>query len=89
MKVQAEVSLYPLRTQRVGEAVARFLEHLRGVGLNVEVGTMSTQMTGESERVFETLGKAFQDTASHGDAVLVVKVSNACPTEPQAEPMTV
>lgn len=81
MKVQAEASFYPLRTQQVGETVVRFLEHLRRVGLNVEVGPMSTRMTGESELVFATLGNAFRDTASSCDAVLVLKVSNACPTE--------
>jgi uncharacterized protein YqgV (UPF0045/DUF77 family) len=79
MKVQAEVSLYPLRIAALMEPIDSFVEHLRRAGLNVEIGPMSSRINGESKDLFRALGEAFEDTAHSGDAVLTVKVSNACP----------
>ena len=47
MNVQAEVSLYPLRTVTLMESIDRFLEHLRHSGLRVEIGPMSSRLTEE------------------------------------------
>ena len=79
MKVQAEVSLYPLRIEALTEPIDSFVKHLRRPGLNVEIGPMSSRINGECKNVFRPLGEAFEDTAHGGDAVLTVKVSNACP----------
>jgi len=80
MKVQAEASLYPLRTATLTEHIDSFVEHLRRVGLNVETGPMSSRINGECGDVFRALGEAFENVARGGDAVLTVKVSNACPS---------
>ena len=79
MKVQAQVSLYPLRSSELGEPIRRFVELIRQQGLAVEIGPMSTQITGDSKVLFASLAEAFEDTAGHGDVVLLLKVSNACP----------
>ena len=80
MKVQAEVSLYPLRTATLTGPIDDFVEHLRRAGLNVEIGPMGSRINGECKDLFRALGEAFEDAAGDGDAVLTVKVSNACPS---------
>ena len=79
MKVQAEVSLYPLRTASLSEAIDRFLDRLRRRGLAVEVTPMSTRLEGESGEIFQALREAFEAVAAGGSVVLTVKISNACP----------
>jgi len=79
MTVQAEVSLYPLRTPTLTESVERFVEHMRREGPRVEIGPMSSRITGECKDVFRALSGAFEEAIHHGDVVLTVKASNACP----------
>jgi uncharacterized protein YqgV (UPF0045/DUF77 family) len=80
VKVQAEVSLYPLRTLSLSEAITEFLGHVRRPGLSVEVTPMSTRVEGESGTLFEALRDAFDAVAGGGDVVLTVTMSNACPS---------
>jgi len=80
MKVQAEVSLYPLKTMSLGQPIEQFVEQLRHADLEIECGTMSTMVAGDAARVFSALGGAFEDTATNREIVLVLKVSNACPS---------
>lgn len=80
MKVQAEVSLYPLRTLSLSEAIDAFLDRLRRPGLLVEVTPMSTRVEGESGELFQALREAFDAVVAGGDAVLTLTVSNACPS---------
>jgi len=79
MNVQAEVSLYPLRTDEIGSAVTRFVDYLRRPGLALEIGPMSTRVSGNPGEVFDALGDAFGRLAAEHQVVLVVKASNACP----------
>ena len=81
MTVQVEVSLYPLRTTDLTESIDRFTEHLRRSGFNVEIGPMSSRVSGECTDIFRVLGEAFEAAARDGDVVLTVKASNACPME--------
>jgi len=85
MNVQAEVSLYPLRTVAVGPAVEEFVARLRRVGLEVEVGTMSTRIGGECTKLFAALAESFAAVAGDCQAVLIAKVSNACPVRAQQD----
>lgn len=41
---------------------------------------MSTHVTGEAGVVFAALAEAFVQAATTGDVVMMVTVSNACPT---------
>ena len=84
MKVQAEVSLYPLRSTTLLDSIARFVRHLRQCDLEIQVGPMSTRLRGESRDLFRALGEAFDDAAREGDVVLTLKLSNACPPYPES-----
>lgn len=81
MNIQAEASLYPLRTHDVGDIVERFLKWLRRPGMDLEVGTMSTRIWGDSKDVFDALRDAFVCLGERHQIVLSVKVSNACPKD--------
>jgi len=80
MNVQAEISLYPLRTEELGHAIGRFLSALNAAGLAVQPGDMSSTVSGDVNAVFSTMGAAFAATAEKGQVVLVMTVSNACPS---------
>jgi uncharacterized protein YqgV (UPF0045/DUF77 family) len=83
VNVSAQISLYPLRQERLSpviEVLRRFLER---EGLEAQVGAMSTLVTGEAGRVFAALQGAFEQAASGGSIVMVVTVSNACPVREQ------
>jgi len=81
MNVQAEISLYPLQTQEIGKAIDGFVNHLERTGLTVHKGNMSTTLSGDVAAVFAAVGKAFTIVADSGQVVLVLKVSNACPSD--------
>jgi uncharacterized protein YqgV (UPF0045/DUF77 family) len=81
MTVQAEASLYPLRTERVGEAVEGFVRQLRRAGLTVRQGAMSTTVSADLDAVFGAMARAFATVADGAQVVLVLKVSNACPAD--------
>ena len=85
MNVQAEVSLYPLRTATLMESIDCFLGHLRHSGLRVEIGPMSSHLVGECGDMFRALGEAFEAAARESDVVVTIKISNACP---ETDPMT-
>jgi uncharacterized protein YqgV (UPF0045/DUF77 family) len=80
MTIQAEVALYPLKTNLVGETIESFLERLKARDLEVEPGPMSTRITGDCAKVFAVLAESFAEVASRHQAVLVAKFSNACPS---------
>jgi len=80
MRVQAEISLYLLRTHHLGQPIERFVETLKEHKLGVSVGAMSTCVEGENEEVFTALEKAFAQIAEEHQGVVLIKLSNACPT---------
>jgi len=79
MKIQAEVSLYPLRQNDLNEPIQQFIESLEGGNLKVKSGPMSSVIEGEESVVFQNLQKAFELAAQKYDVVLTAKISNACP----------
>jgi len=79
MKVQAEASLYPLRQNDLTKPIQQFIESLKNDNLNVKTGSMSSVISGEESIVFQSLQKAFEQTAQKYEVVLTVKISNACP----------
>ena len=80
MRVQAEISLYLLRTQHLSEPIERFVETLRQHDVRVSMGAMSTCVQGGNAAVFAALEEAFAQIAEEHQAALIVKLSNACPT---------
>jgi len=81
MNVQAEVSFYPLRTEHMGGAIDCFVEALQQEHVEVSVGSMSTRLEGEADKVFDAVRQAFTQTAGKCPSVLVLKLSNSCPAK--------
>lgn len=79
MNVQAEVSLYLLRTMTLTHSIERFVRCLRERGVEVQTGPISSRISGECREVFDGLSAAFEDSARQGDVAAIIKVSNACP----------
>ncbi len=79
MGIEAEVSLYPLRTQELDPVIERFIAHLRAHDVEVEPGSMSTWVSGETGEVFAAISEAFEAVAKDHQAALIIKASNACP----------
>ena len=79
MKVQAEISLYPLRENELTKPIQQFIQAFEDDNLSIKTGPMSTLVTGDSKVVFESLQKAFEQIAEKYEVVLAVKISNACP----------
>ena len=80
MIVQAEVSLYPLGETDLGPRIEGFIKSMEDAGLEVEMGRMSSILTGECAVIFEALSRAYERDAGQGMSVMTIKVSNACPT---------
>jgi uncharacterized protein YqgV (UPF0045/DUF77 family) len=78
--ITAQASLYPLRQVSIGPAVREAVRIFRQRGLETRMGAMSTLVRGEEQAVFAALQEAFHRAAEHGDAVMTVTVSNACPS---------
>jgi uncharacterized protein YqgV (UPF0045/DUF77 family) len=78
MKVQAEISLYPLRQKKLAEPIQQFVESLKRDELNIKTGSMSSVISGEESIVFQSLQDAFEHAAQKYEVVLNVKISNAC-----------
>jgi uncharacterized protein YqgV (UPF0045/DUF77 family) len=78
--VSARISIYPLRQPHLRPAVDAVFAELEARGLCLETGAMSTIATGEADAVFAALRDAFGRVAETGQVVMVVTLSNACPT---------
>ena len=76
----AQVSLYPLRQVSIGPVIRETIRVLRQHGLEPHVGEMSTLVWGKEQVVFDALQDAFHQAAEGGDTVMVVTLSNACPS---------
>ena len=79
MIISAQISVYPLRQQRITVAIEAVKQALESKGLQPEIGAMSTVVTGEAKDVFVALHEAFDRAAATGHVVMTVTVSNACP----------
>jgi len=79
MKIQAEISLYPLRCSDLTRPIRQFIELLENNKLKVELGPMSSLIAGDSQVVFESLREAFEQLAKEYEVVMTAKISNACP----------
>ena len=79
MKVQAEISLYPLRENELTGPIQQFIRALKDHNLIIKTGAVSTLVAGDSGLVFESLQQAFEQIAEGYDVVMTAKISNACP----------
>jgi uncharacterized protein YqgV (UPF0045/DUF77 family) len=81
MSASAQISIYPLRRERLAPAVESVRSSLERHGLEPEVGPMSTFVSADAETLFAALRDAFEAAASSGPVALVFTVSNACPVD--------
>ncbi len=79
MKIQAELSLYPLRIRSYEKTIEAFIEDLSQSGITVIPGAMSTMIAGEEDAVFQCISECYHRAACSGDVVLKATFSNACP----------
>jgi uncharacterized protein YqgV (UPF0045/DUF77 family) len=81
MRIAVDISLYPLDADYV-PPIKDFIERLnRQPGLRVETNAMSTQVSGEHDRVFESLALETKATFASGSrAVFVMKVLGGEPS---------
>jgi uncharacterized protein YqgV (UPF0045/DUF77 family) len=79
MHVSAQISLYPLRQDRLSPAIREMQDVLAAAGLAVAPGPMSTLVTGDGAAVFDALKASFLRAAATGHVVMTATVSNACP----------
>ena len=81
MRIAVDISLYPLDADYV-PPIKDFIERLnRQPGLRVETNAMSTQVSGEHDRVFAALAAETANTfAGDSRAVFVMKVLGGRPT---------
>ena len=80
MIASAQISVYPLRQERLGPAVEVVRSCLAEHGLVPAVGPMSTTVVGEDAVLFAALRAAFDKSAETGHVVMTIVISNACPT---------
>lgn len=78
-RIAAQVSIYPLRQESLTPAIERALEIFQEHALETKPGPMSTLILGEDLAVFTALWEAFHSVGEHGQVVMQVAVSNACP----------
>lgn len=79
MQISAQVSLYPLRQQKLSPAIEAALKILEESQLQLKKGDMSTVVSGEAEVVFGAVKEVFLRCAEKGPVSMVVTFSNACP----------
>lgn len=79
MRIQAQVSIYPLKTEALAQPVEAFCRKLQHPDRTVTRQSMSTLIAGELGGVFQAVRQAFQTLATEYDVVMDLKVSNACP----------
>ena len=82
--ISCQFSLYPLGVADLSPAIDAAIEVMKALGLEVNVGSMSTVVTGDAGLVFEGLKQAFDVVAKEGHVVMTVTVSNACPLPERA-----
>ncbi len=79
MKVQMQISIYPLKTKSLSEPIREFCRILEDKGLKIQTRTMDTLLMGESDTIFQSVREAFEQIAEKYNIVMDFKISNACP----------
>lgn len=79
MQIAAQVSLYPLRQEKLSPAIEEAWRILEDNQLDLEKGAMSTLVSGDAEKIFDAIKEAFLRSAEKGQISMVVTFANACP----------
>ena len=84
LPVSAQLSIYPLRQPSLSLTINEALSVLKDSGLKLIPGSMSTLILGEANQIWKALEKVFFEASGHGEVVMIVTMSNACP-DPQEQ----
>jgi uncharacterized protein YqgV (UPF0045/DUF77 family) len=79
MHISAQISLYPLKQQRLSPVIEEAWSILEQNRLDLQKGGMSTVVNGPAENVFAAIQEVFMRSAEKGSLSMVVTYSNACP----------
>jgi len=79
MYISAQISLYPLKQERLSPAIERAWKILEESQLSLKRGEMSTVVSGEAEEVFRAIKEVFIKASELGPVSMVATFSNACP----------
>lgn len=82
-QLSAQLSLYPLRQASLSPCINEALLILKQTGLDVYPGSMSTVVSGSPGKLWAGLQKVFTAAEAHGELVMVLSISNACPKPDQ------
>ena len=78
MFVTIEISYYPL-ADSYNEAVKSFLQQMKAHQINMEVGSMSTLITGDYGEIMPILTAVMEGLMQRYPSVFNLKISNSCP----------
>ncbi len=78
-EISAQLSLYPLRQPSLSPTINEALQVLGDFGLRLIPGSMSTLILGKEVILWEALREVFSVASTHGEIVMIVSISNACP----------
>lgn len=79
LPLSAQLSIYPLRQLSLSLTINESLEVLKAFGLRLIPGSMSTLILGETNQLWSALKKVFSVASKHGEVVMILTLSNACP----------
>ena len=79
MQITAQISLYPLKQERLSPAIEEAWRILEKHQLELKKGEMSTVVMGEADQVFAAVKEAWGRSAQSGPVSMLVTFSNACP----------
>ena len=80
MIITAEISYYPLADDYTG-IINRFIDEISVEGITVEVGKMSTLLTGKYDTVMDILNRSMKTVMADFPSVFTLKISNSCPVD--------
>ncbi len=77
-QLAAQVSLYPLGQEDLSPVIDQVLDVFRRYDLHMDIGPMSTILSGGEEALFAALREATTEACASGKMVMTVTLSNAC-----------
>lgn len=77
MHVAAEISLHPLRQDKLSPAIDALLKALKAGGLEFDQGPVATMVRGDHTQLFPALQKGLEEAAKHGDTSLSATITTA------------
>ena len=80
MTITVEISYYPLADNYTG-IIDRFIDDISVEGIAVEVGKMSTLLTGKYDKIMNVLNRSMKTVMADFPSVFTLKISNSCPVD--------